>query len=332
MLDNDSQGGDIILSEKDYLEGTGEWADRQLEDILNDPATSVLLVGFSMTDPRIRRLLFKRLQRKKRGKVYLLMSSDAPRSAEDLVSRRARQVVLGAEPAYWKAWDIKFLRADAHGSVPALLRRIRLGDDAYEWCRIAQDFLEKHQPRSADSQGDRQAQATSYLEHQEDFIRRRFRVRLDECLDLGFFAPCVTEDRSVRLELRYFHSSQKLSIGRLADYQLDVSSLASAQGAAGFSFLRGTSVEARKGSSQLDLNFTTEMRRSWNAQRAFSTLLCWPVHGSPEWVPIGVVCISSNEPAPFWSRLDAADRYLLEELLDSMFQVLMCKQPERTQP
>ena len=74
-LDIEKAEGTLILSEKDYLNTDESWADERLKSIFEKPNRDILLIGMSLRDPRLRRLLHHRASSKKQGgKVYAILS------------------------------------------------------------------------------------------------------------------------------------------------------------------------------------------------------------------------------------------------------------------
>lgn len=104
---------------------------------------------------------------------------------------------------------------------------------------------------------------------------------------------------------------------------LEVDSVADAQGAAGYSFVSGSLVEALHSSPHINRNFTDDMRSRWDSGRTFSSLLCVPIYGSRDWVPLGVGFLSSTHKDPFWNGLSANERIQLYALVRATFRELL---------
>ena len=338
--------GTIILSEKDYLRGVNSWADRKLEDLF-DSHRDVLLVGLSLADPRLRRLLFKRLQRTQgarahnepQGRIFVLLSqSNTPRGAE-LATRRAHKTVSQYEIPYWEAWDVHVRLVEHHDLVPFYLRQIRLGEDPRVWVELGRAHLQKNAQFYGELyEPEVQLQATHFLRARHHFVRSRFAIGADDEIHLGFFVPGWDNNDYIQLGFKFgegyqlFKSTadwsgdaaiQTLTEADAEARRLDVRRLHAPQGAAGHAFLTGTVVDARSGSARLDQNFSAEMRVAWSGSRTFQSLLCVPVFGSERWVPLGVAFVSSNRRVPFWAGLEGDESLNLQGLMRSMFSALL---------
>jgi hypothetical protein len=187
-----------------------------------------------------------------------------------------------------------------------------------------------------------QREACEFLSTQLRFIRRKFEVPSNEELTLGFFVPTPLPDpgesTSIRLAFRYNDefagddyeispddgdSVQGVPAGHAARRQLEVSSVAEAQGAAGYAFVTGALTEARHSSTELNRNFDEAMHRDWDGGRTFSSLLCVPIYGSTDWVPLGVGFLSSNRREPFWSGFSPDRSINLNSLVRASFRELL---------
>jgi hypothetical protein len=318
--------GTVVLSEKDYHEARGDWASRKLEDLFfNDDKRTVLMVGLSLADPRLRWLLLERVKRAQQGKpvarVYALLSNSPPASDAELMERLARNFVRRHQDDFWLSWQMHVLTIESHDRVPFYLRQIRLGTNGGEWARQGEEFLRTNSRVFKDLYTpDIQRRAVSVLMAMQAFLKRRFAVSRDEELHIGGFVP--EGGAMIRLGFRYRGgdgTGDIIDAAYAGTKQLSVASLERAQGASGRAFLLGATIETSRRSSQVYANFTAPMVDVWTSEQTFSSLVCVPIYDSVKWVPIGVVYLTSNRQSPFWTDLDPQDYDTLETLLRNTF-------------
>lgn len=188
--------GEVILSEKDYLRTRGGNPDQQLERLLSDSDSDIVLLGTSLSDPRLRRLLYKRLEARNEednesddGKIWVFLARKSPSSEADLARRRAEKMAANHTAPYWQDWEVEVLHIDNHEVLPTALRTIRLGGDVTEWLEKGIDFLEGHRCYEELYDRDRQAKAQLKLIRTHEFVRQRFEIDLEEDLTFTFFVP-----------------------------------------------------------------------------------------------------------------------------------------------
>jgi hypothetical protein len=278
-----------------------------------------------------------------------LLTRHQPSRSAPLAERRAHNLLGRYETDYWKNLGVNIVPVEDLKLLPMLLRQIRLGDQPKTWCDQARAYL-RGQTEEADDDGntttilDRQysesvqREAHDYLHEQLRFVRPKFEVALNEQLTLGFFVPSPWGDAEISLAFRhtehphdnsYIASDadgapfQVVSPDKARNRVLDVSSVADAQGAAGYSFVTGSLVEALHSSSHINREFTDEMQQQWDSGRTFSSLLCVPIYGSRDWVPLGVGFMSSTRKQPFWNGLSANERLQLYSLIRANFRELL---------
>ena len=347
--------GEFILSEKDYLEASQDWADDRIQEVFRHQR-DILFVGLSMRDPRLRRLLHERKRQGsgQQGEVFTLLTSEDEEFPDAPLERRAHKIAAKYQERYWKSWDVSAIHLPGHELLPYALRLIRLGMNPVAWAGRARDFLEEQQVYDKLYDSSRQAAASLYLREQLRFLRTRFEALSHEELSIGLFVPEPKErqPRHIQLAFRYaegsfgyrhsrqiqrpegypFGSSSKNSDRievqvLLEDYaqqrRLEIANLETPQGAAGYCYVRGAVVNARRDSPQINRFFSSEMRKSWNHRRTFSSLLCVPVFDTSAWVPVGVVCLTSSLNSPFWAGLASNERLNLSRVLRSTFRNLL---------
>ncbi|HZH15691.1 MAG TPA: SIR2 family protein [Archangium sp.] len=317
--------GTIVLSEKDYHEARGDWASGKLEELFNDDKRTVLMVGLSLADPRLRWLLLERVKRAQQGKpvahVYALLSNSPPSSDAELMERLAKNFVRRYQEEFWASWQMHVLNIESHDRVPFYLRQIRLGSHGGAWAEKGAAFLRARSPifKNLYSHGI-QERVVSVLMEMQAFLKRRFAVSMDEELHIGGLVP--RGGAKIRLGFHYRGGDGKGDIiddSYARTKELSVASLEKAQGASGHAFLLGATIEASRRSPRVHANFTAPMLETWTRDQTFSSLVCVPIYDSVNWVPIGVVYLTSNRQSPFWTDLDPQDYDALETLLRNTF-------------
>jgi hypothetical protein len=340
--------GQLVISEQDFWSSENDWPSDVLSDILMDPNRDLLIVGMSLADPRLRSLLFERADADEDcGEVYVLLDKDTGNPESPLAKRRAYRLLSEYENDFWDDLGVQVMFVENFEFLPMRLRQIRLGNQPGQWCRKARGFLNEQ----SESGGciytrihdlEVQRQARDFLEQQLTFVRRKFEVPSSEELSLGFFVPSPDfsgpENAKIRLAFRFndqvVESSYEMRSGEgqmfqgvpeehARNRQLCVTSVEGAQGAAGYAFVTGALIEARHSSSELNRKFSDEMVDDWDGGRTFSSLLCVPVYGSAEWVPLGVGFLSSNRREPFWAGFSTDRSLTMNSLIRASFRELL---------
>lgn len=349
--------GDIVLSEKDYLDSDGAFADERLSELLNDPEKDVLLLGMSMTDPRIRRLLHERVRaaRSDSGNVWALLTQRQPDPDADIASRRATIMAAAHVRPYWESWLVDVVELPNHEALPTTLRLIRSGEDVGEWLQKGRDFLQKHGAYHGLYNDERQVKAQLSLLRLHDLICDRFEVNSDERFGLSFFVPNQDEPHFVDPCFRFSPAEREhrrndswreypLDIAGISplsahvsgdhvnvllltkedarERRLEVRRFDEVEGATGLAIATGNLIDARD-SRGFFHNFSAAKRREWAHQKTYSSLLCVPVYDTHEWMPLGSVCISSIRRQPFWDGLQKREKRDLETMVRSTFRNLL---------
>ncbi len=313
----------LVLSERDYFSMPSDWATARLRKLFTG-RKSVLLVGLSLADPRLRWLLLERLDRLRAKQplpvVYAFLSRSSSREEGETIERLARTFARNHEEKFWKSWNLRAVFIDSHELVPYYLRQIRLGPSTADWAKAGEQYLKKCSPRFR-SLYDPEIQAAIFflLKQLVGFLRRRFSIDVEEYLHLGAFVP--QGSGNIQLGFRYRGEMLEATEAKFASAQrrLSVADRSRPQGAAGRAYLRGTTVEGDRSNPHIDANFTGEMRREWQRESTFSSILCVPVYDSPQWVPVGVMYLTSNRRVPFWKGLDARDYDDLQTIVRAAF-------------
>lgn len=351
---DNGDGEELVLSEQDFWRTSDDWPTQTLRETLMDSGRDLLVVGMSLADPRLRGVLFERANcGGDRGKVFVLLDKQTGTLVQPLARRRAYSLLALYEEQYWEDLRVKVHFVENFELLPLYLRQIRLGDAPGKWCAMAREFLDDRAAPAGRSFEDLhefqvQREASYYLEEQLTFIRRKFEVPRDEELTLGFFVPSDEPEDSdvpekIRLAFRYNDGfagdDYQIPLGDGADSspdtvqgvpeehanrrELAVDSVEDAQGAAGYAFVTGAVTEARHSSAELNREFDKEMREDWDGGRTFSSLLCVPIYGSEDWVPLGVGFVSSNRRNPFWAGFSSNRSLDLNTLIRASFRELL---------
>ncbi len=328
--------GTIVLSEKDYLNDADGWASRKLTDLLQEKKV-LLLVGLSMSDPRLRRLIYEtKRSTAPTSQIHVIFAQPEPAPSIPPNQRRSIRLSYQHEREYWKSWGVDVIGVRNHGLIEAALRRIRYPNQSNAH-GDALAFLRAETNRDPRARfwgvgdlynTDRQTEANQFLARTIEQVRTLFAVRTDEQLQLGLFVPI--EDSRLRLafhrkegfvRLELSNQGSQAVTARWADQRtLAVADESSCQGVAGLSFVQGVVLDA---SGMLDRNFSAEMSNAWRSGRTVRSLTCVPVLDGTRWLPIAVAFIGSNFQEPFWTKLSQGDRLDLNRALRSMARNLL---------
>ena len=188
-------GEGLVLSEQDFWKTRDNWATDTLRNTLMEPDRDLLVVGMSLADPRLRRVLFERAESdENNGDVYVLLDKQTASLDKPLARRRAFELLGVYERQYWEDLGVNVRFVENFELLPLYLRQIRLGNTPGQWCDTARSFLRKRVRQGACCYDQLhsvavQQEARYYLAEQLEFIRRKFEVPHDEELTLGFFVP-----------------------------------------------------------------------------------------------------------------------------------------------
>lgn len=338
MIGRRATSGRLVLSERDYYDAEIEhWSAALLRELLIDSPErrrDVLLVGLSLADQRLRRFLLDRITfggAKHGARVTALLFRKPLADDADLLDRLAFGFANEHEVKYWRSWGIEAVFVPSPELIPYFLRGVRLGTDAARW--RAAGRLQLGRVASAIRYGYAnwfQRWAVQMARESLRFWRSKFAVSRDEELQLGAFAPISRSEPTIQLlfkaTLKGRPERDHITESYADSRQLSVASIRAAQGVAGRAFVLGATAEGTRGSELIDFGFTPRMRDEWNALRTTASVLCVPVFDSPQWLPVGVMYLTSNRSTPFWSTLPSKDFELLERSMRTLFPVI-AKEP-----
>lgn len=126
---------ELVASDLDYHRLSNDhaaWTNRELMTLLD--SRSVLIVGMSLTDPNVRRLLaYLSEHRKSRGEAhdhFVILQQRPP--TLDAEQQRAAELLDDDEYDFWDGQGVKILRLSSWSGLNYLLRRIRFSDEQWD--------------------------------------------------------------------------------------------------------------------------------------------------------------------------------------------------------
>ena len=184
---------ELVLSDLDYHRLSNEhtaWTNRELLSLLD--ARSVLIVGMSLTDPNVRRVLAylsSHHQRRDEHDHFVILQHRPPGASE--LATHAAQMLDEDEHDFWDRQGVKILRLQSWDGLNYVLRRIRFTDE--EWdkkhreLRVA--WARANYPHVDFADADVQELGSELLAHHRDRITQA--VRLEGRVELNLFLPMV---------------------------------------------------------------------------------------------------------------------------------------------
>jgi hypothetical protein len=125
---------ELVLSDLDYSRLSNDhsaWTNRELLNLLD--SRSVLIVGMSMTDPNVRRLLaYLSDRRREDGPQHFVVLQHRAVPGERGPAAQAAAMIDEDEHDFWKAHGVKILRLQTWDWLNYLLRRIRFTDELWD--------------------------------------------------------------------------------------------------------------------------------------------------------------------------------------------------------
>ena len=311
-------GGHLILTESDYFNlaaNDREPANRRLR-ILFERSGAVLIVGMSMQDPNIRRLL------------YVLRSEETSGLPPAfLVLKNTDPVVDNYTSDYWRKRAVRLIFINDHEELAGLLRDAQWGSAAPgeppAWMTESTEWLESAIGRDLFVDADWQLLARKLLATLRSRVRQLFAIPNEEECHFGLFVP-LRQGKFEKLSLvatsRDVTPEDAVAYARARS--LDIQK-GREQGAAGLAFTSGRARESLHGDIGQDFNFKPEMTERWVNEQGFRdwrSVLAVPLLAGKNWTPVAVVTLTSNSPQPFWRRFSANEDVFTTELLSWMRQ------------
>jgi hypothetical protein len=126
---------ELVASDLDYHRLSNDhaaWTNRELMTLLD--SRSVLVVGMSLTDPNVRRLLAYLSEHRKSHDEehdhFVILQQRPPMSDDD--HQRASELLEDDEYKFWHGQGVKILRLSSWDGLNYLLRRIRFTDEQWD--------------------------------------------------------------------------------------------------------------------------------------------------------------------------------------------------------
>jgi hypothetical protein len=185
---------DLVASDLDYHRLSNEhtaWTNRELLNLLD--ARSVLVVGMSLTDPNVRRLLAYLSEHKKAHDDahdhFVILQHRPPLGTPE--QQRAAAMLDEDESDFWRQQGVKILRLTSWDGLNYVLRRIRFADDEWDrahrelriaWARANYEAVDFEDATL-------QEMGTALLrQHRDDLVRA---VGLKGRVELNLFLPML---------------------------------------------------------------------------------------------------------------------------------------------
>ncbi len=320
--DRGAVGGTLVLTETSYL---GLFADKRatpntdLKKLLMGNAP-VLVLGMSLADPNLRRLLDRRRVTPLRdgdNAIYAVMVG-GNEAADDQINQ------------YWTGtWNVNPLWLPNFGYIPHLLRQVQWGwtGDSLPWFDECLEWVDGHlgDLRFDDAW---QRRANRSLRTLGEHVRTYFGLDSGEVITTSLFLPALEEGRQV---IQLVATSRHLRTGREARAHASRRSLRmspepSVEGVAGISFHYGNSNDACDNHPSINYNFSSRQVQEWDRlfnMRDWRSILAVPALDGSSWLPYAVITLTSNLAKPFWRRF-SNERHDLPVLKTLMRRV--CKE------
>jgi hypothetical protein len=300
------------LTESHYIElTTDEGADpnRYVTEIF-DRNKVALIVGMSLNDPNLRRLLYllSRPANKGMGSVYAIVKSASK------LGRASDSLFRHNLTTHWSKRGLTPIFVAEYDEIPTMLRNIQFGlpekqADPPKWISESIQWVEEGLPPGGSCFLDSWQQiAFETLQLLCEQISTLYRVgRTQESLSVELFAPLSMPDAEPRLYLLATSLGKRPPTGlegrdRALRRNLGISR-GNTQGVAGLSFASGLQLEVLNRGPGYNYNFTPAMAREWERDSLWRSILAVPVLDTRDFVPVAVVCVTSNVPdRPFWRR------------------------------
>jgi hypothetical protein len=321
----------FVLTESHYIElATNDKAEpnQALSEIFAKDKVA-FIVGMSLNDPNLRRLLYllSRPANKDMGEVYAIVKSASK------LGGRSDELFRDNLTKHWRGRGLAPIFVDEYDEIPTVLRDIQFGlparrTDPPRWIEGSVAWVEKGlQPQGAACFGDAwQEMAFKALDVLSEQISRMYAEATWQNFGIEFFAPLRLNDSVARLYLLAESPARRASAGMEAREKAQRRALgigrAAPQGVAGLAFVQGLQLEVLNRGPGYNYNFDEAMNKEWS-DTFWHSILAVPVLDSRDFVPVAVVCVTSNETKqPFWrmepanepelyKRMRATAKYLL---------------------
>lgn len=316
-------GGTLVLTETSYLGLFADKAAAPNQDVkrLLMGNAPVLVLGMSLADPNLRRLLDRRRVthlHNADNAIYTVMVG-GNEAADDQINQ------------YWTGtWNVSPIWLPDFAYIPHLLRQVQWGwsGDALPWFATSKAWVDQ---RLGALRYSDEWQRRAYRSQQTlvEHIRTYFALAPGETITTSLFLP---DDRGGVQGLQKIATSRESRKGAQARVHarrrsLVLSPVDKVQGVAGVAFRYGNSADASNNHPSINYNFSAKKVADWDRvfnMRDWRSILAVPVLERGSWLPYGVMTLTSNKAEPFWARFGEGERHELPVLKALMRRV--CKE------
>ncbi len=301
---NGKVGGTLILTESSFLalrDRPEADANKALDKLFGGEHPA-LVVGMSLADPNLRRVLHRRRRddlRRPGSKVFVIMNKRG--GAVDACLR-----------SYWRRWKLDLIDIDRYDYIPDLLRQIvwgPSGESAPAWFATSRQWVQELLPEDILFGDDWQRFASRSLDVLSNQVRNTFAVPEEEQLIFSLFlpqggGPGEPERISVVASSRICRKGTEAR-RHVAERSLLIRGKEKTQGVGGLAFRYGNSFQVLDNDAAINRGFDPAMVAEWGHGRHYRdwrSIFAVPVLDSPHWLPFSVLTMTSNCAVPFWAR------------------------------
>jgi|SRR5665213_1712056 len=305
--------GDCVLTEGHYfqLAENQKWnANRILLNALDGDGV-LLILGMSLNDRNLKRLLYEgtRTDIKQRTIYAILKEDDAGVSAYQVM--------------HWKHFGINLVFVSDYLQIEGFLRQVKYGPylDRFvpAWVSRSTVWLSERGISEAVFTDDWQENASVALNKLKDEITTLFPPCYGEKIGLNLLMPMMMDDQTrlhlvARTQHQPLNGATAEAMARLHAFEIGYHH---EQGSSGAAFVDGqTDVSC----DEMKLTHRNIPRQKWDAWRKMDGFQGWrsiisiPLRESPDWVPVCILSITSNQGIPFWSRFGPQESLYMREL------------------
>jgi hypothetical protein len=300
--------GQVVLTEGHYFELAHDrrWKPNEaMLDILQQDGI-LLIIGMSLNDPNLRRLLYERSKSGLGNKeIYAVFKGD-----EELTS--------AYQEMHWKRRGVRLTWVRDYDQIEDMLRQIKYGPylrgQAPEWVKNSRSWLRGRGFPDRFFTDKWQSAATTALGSLKQQIDLLFPCQFGEQIGLNFLSLAganPTLQLVARTQDDTMTGAQAKDRAALYSFSL---AFRSEHGSSGASFVRGQPDEALDDTIWAHRNIDRQTIESWYKDRGFQdwrSIISIPILDSGDWVPVGVLAITSNLARPFWASFgEQRDQYL----------------------
>lgn len=302
---NGRKTGECVLTEEHYFNLTTA---ENAQDVPNQRLLSamdgdgvLLIVGMSLADQNLKRILFQGKRNGKQSNIYAVL-------------REEDELVQLYQQLRWKDLGVQLIWVNQHEEIEGLLRQVKYGGYQKQqppaWVDTSIQWLDrcKLTPELVFSEA-WQRHAAKILDTLRAELMLMYPQSCGEEINLNFLLPMHLDPGGPRLHLVSrtgpvpASSDEARKRAELHSFAIKYKGEGGSSGAA---FVSGR--PDNTGTSGQDLahrNIDAKTKTRWrNAPgfRDWRSILSVPMSDSPDWVPVSILSITSNFAVPFWER------------------------------